>query len=45
MFKRVINLYGMVKEKGLLTQYYIEKEASRRYINNVKAIEAFCPYT
>ena len=45
MFKRVINLYGMVKEKGLLTRYYIEKEANRRYINNVKAIEAFCLYT
>ena len=42
LFKLMIDLYNMIKEKGLLVQYNIDNETSRRYINNVKAIEAFC---
>ena len=42
MFKKIINLYNIVKQKGLLIQYNIDSETNRRYINNVTAIQDYC---
>ena len=42
MFRKIINLYNIVKQKGLLIQYNIDNETNRRYIDNVTAIEDYC---